>query len=388
MKTKLFKRIGLLGLSTLAAFALTSNVKAEDNCTEYTNYYFFIGTNNFKNEGQGNNSVQEYVESNGGTWNYTSSTYYAPLAGDQIPKDATYQKVCLSKDGVKDTNSGVACIDDGGNWTLEKFYEEYKKLEQSNDKVEFTKPNGEADSNRYYQVPNTTTRYYDHGVAQTGDNTGYTPLSSKTESILSNGSYFPTKTEVKFTFSGSGPVKIDSERIIKRGDYATVDDNGEYVLDADGKVQYKITAIENLDKYELAALAPTLYKVTYKVCDATFNAKIHYCIEKDDNTCIPATDVDKTATDYSKTDIPNGEGDKVPSHTIKGCKLKKDSDKTVEYTIDNEDYSYEVRYVCETSSNPKTGIALIIAAWAVGLGALGYSAYYFMNARKEENAEL
>ena len=38
--------------------------------------------------------------------------------------------------------------------------------------------------------------------------------------------------------------------------------------------------------------------------------------------------------------------------------------------------------------NPKTGIALIITAWVVGFGALGYSAYYFMNAKKEENAEL
>lgn len=400
MKTKLFKRIGLLGLSSLAAFTFMTNIDAkekEEQCTTYTNYYFFSDVNNWLPDWNGTptgtNSFQEYVynspEENGvKIWKREGDpykTYFAPLKNNETPKDVKVEKICLKKtlsNGtvVKDPD----CKSGDEEWTLERFYGEYIELDKSTKTEQFEKPDQSHDTSRYYEVGDAT-KYYDHGRVEAAN---YSPLANTTVEDLVKASFFPTKTTMSFDFSNQTKyIEIASLRYIKATDYNSMVEKDDL----------------RIDFYDHGALAPALYKVTYKAdCHEstptpTYYAKIHYCIEKEDGTCIPATDIDKKATDYSKTELKgetskganDGDGADVKSHTIKNCKLKNAKDETVSYKITDDNFNYEVRYICkEETVNPKTGIALIIAAWTIGLGALGYSAYYFMNARKEENAEL
>ena len=45
MNKKIYKRVGLLSISALAALSLAVPVKAEQSCKRYANYYFFSETN-------------------------------------------------------------------------------------------------------------------------------------------------------------------------------------------------------------------------------------------------------------------------------------------------------------------------------------------------------
>ena len=44
MNKKIYKRVGLLSISALAALSLSVPVKAEQSCKRYSNYYFFSET--------------------------------------------------------------------------------------------------------------------------------------------------------------------------------------------------------------------------------------------------------------------------------------------------------------------------------------------------------
>lgn len=448
MKTKLFKRIGLLGLSTLAAFTITANVKAEEQCTEYTNYYFFSEINDFE-------AIKSNVQAGGDEWFRSHRTFFQGLPSSA--KDVQQERVCLDKNGTKDGTCSVV-------WTLTDYYNRYKQIVSNGSRVDINTPKG-SDNNTVLNADNTT-KYYKHGYwyeVQNGTigNTGTAPTNIEEVALASliNGSFFPTSTNISFSFDDpSGATIATVDRTIKSANYTgvtafqTTGFNQGVLTPTIYKVTYKDDCHEETPKYkaiinyyywDMQNDKPTTNKVDFKndsnpnpytesnlengytknvtspeaanasckpvensvkieINDAdfthdvfykcsTYNATIHYCIEQADGTCTPATDVDKNAKDYTKTGLANGASDTVKSHTIKNCKLKKDSDKSVKYSIDNADYEYEVRYVCDEEAapvNPKTGIALIIAAWVVGLGALGYSAYYFMNAKKEENAEL
>ena len=450
MKTKLFKRIGLLGLSTLAAFTLTSNVKAEEQCTTYTNYYFFSEINDFE-------AIKSNVQTGGDEWFRSHRTFFQGLPSSA--KDVQQERVCLDKNGTKDGTCSVV-------WTLTDYYNRYKQIVSNGSRVDINTPKG-SDNNTVLNADNTT-KYYKHGYwyeVQNGTigNTGTAPTNIEEVALASliNGSFFPTSTNISFSFDDpSGATIATVDRTIKSANYAGVTPfasgafNQGVLTPTIYKVTYKDDCHEATPKYkaiinyyywDMQNDKPTTNKVVFeddtkpnpytannleytyttnvpspkaknKTCTPLeesvdvakpsdsdtfthdvyykctgYEANIHYCIEKADGTCIPATDVDKKAKDYSKKGLENGDEDKVSSHTIKNCKLKKDSDKTVSYKIENDDFSYEVRYICDDEAapaNPKTGIALIITAWTVGLGALGYSAYYFINAKKEENAEL
>ena len=83
MKNKIYKKVGLLSISALAALSLAVPVKAEQSCTEYANYYFF---SEIYKESEINTIINEGKER-------YHATYFPAL-----PKGATeikQSKVCL-----------------------------------------------------------------------------------------------------------------------------------------------------------------------------------------------------------------------------------------------------------------------------------------------------
>ena len=146
MKNKIYKKVGLLSISALAALSLAVPVKAEQSCTEYANYYFF---SEIYKESEINTIINEGKER-------YHATYFPAL-----PKGATeikQSKVCLSN-----TESDLTCIKN--DFDLDKFYTKYKEiLDKSNNpkKTKFTikELDNKEGSSTYITQGNTS--YYLH----------------------------------------------------------------------------------------------------------------------------------------------------------------------------------------------------------------------------------
>lgn len=354
MKNKIYKKVGLLSISALAALSLAVPVKAEQSCTEYTNYYFF---SEIYKESEINTIINEKKER-------YHATYFSAL-----PKGATeikQSKVCLSN-----TESDQTCIKN--DFDLDKFYTKYKEiLDESNNpkKTKFTikELDNKEGSSTYITQGNTS--YYLHGTWYESDKDGnITKLSP-------DGVYY---NEVETSEIIKGAIISSSTSFS-----LTAKDDEEYV-------KFLITRftkdVDKTDKpgFDLAwgngqkvYLTPALYKITYQLCEDKFKAEIDY-INKDTNK--------EVHEPYKKDDLSNGDKDSVDSPKVDGCTLVDKNDSTVDYEIDNDDYHYIVYYTCKAESpavNPKTGNTLIFVAWVVGLGSLGYSIYWFKKNKKEE----
>lgn len=343
MKNKIYKKVGLLSISALAAFSLVVPVKAVDkpkqSCTEYTNYYFFNALNK-----------KSYFNDKTTITDKTGIKYKA------LPKNAVNKKgnkVCLGDDNED-------CIDD--SWTLDKFYSQ----KEANLNENGCEEGCDAGNN---------TTYYGGGQWYTINDDGST-------SGLNNGQNY-TAIDVETLKQGTVQPKTEIER---------------YEVDNKDEDEFQITRTYTIDGAKVngndktfsytwskdttpsdTVLAPALYKVTYDICtDVKYKAEIEY-INKD---------TEKQVHDpYKKDDLSNGDKDSVDSPKIDGCTLVDKNDSTVDYEIDNDDYHYIVYYTCKAESpavNPKTGNALIFVAWVVGLGSLGYSIYWFKKNKKEE----
>ena len=153
--------------------------------------------------------------------------------------------------------------------------------------------------------------------------------------------------------------------------------------DADKSVTYKIN---NGD---------FTHDVYYR-CDA-YDATINYYYYKDDKPTKEPVDFGKDVDNpYTETGFLPGETKTIDSPEKKGCTIvdtkgnKNDADKKVTISIDKinpKDFEKNVYYYCPSEDTGKelpTGDALIYLAWAVGLGAIGYSVYYFKKMKKEE----
>ena len=119
----------------------------------------------------------------------------------------------------------------------------------------------------------------------------------------------------------------------------------------------------------------------YYTCK-TYKAQIDYVKE---GTKEPVKDEDKLTDSYTKSDLEDGYTEKVESPKIEGCKLKDENEKEVEVKIEGDHFYKIVEYVCEAPENEKTGSALIYIAWMIGIGALAYATYYFINIKRMEN---
>lgn len=350
MNNKIYKKVGLLSISALAAFSLVVPVKAVDkpkqSCTEYTNYYFFNALNK-----------KSYFNDK------TTETSRTGIKYKALPKNAVNKKgnkVCLRNDSGNDKDYNKDCIDD--SWTLDKFYGEKKANLNENGCEEGC------------DAGNNTTYY--------GGGQWYTINDDGSTSDLNSGQ---NHTTISVETLKEGTVQPETE--IKRSEVDNKDEDEfqitrTYTIDGT-----KVNGNDKTFSYTWSkdttpsdtVLAPALYKVTYDICtDVKYKAEIDY-INKDTK--------EEVHEPYKKDDLSNGDKDSVDSPKVDGCTLVDKNDSTVDYTIDNTDYQKTVYYTCKAESpavNPKTGNALIFVAWVVGLGSLGYSIYWFKKNKKEE----
>lgn len=347
MKNKIYKKVGLLSISALAAFSLAVPAKAEQSCTEYTNYYFF-GEINYKNDFK-----------NIGDEPITTGVKFKAL-----PSNATKikeGKICLKND--KDN-----CDVFNETWELEQFYDEVKGRVKYNE-CENGCQQTDKDNVTYFGGASWYTVEDDGNKESGGSGQNYN--SHSTDELIKGTIQPPTKiTRTKVENSNQDEFLITRKHTV-------VDNDG--TLTIDGNSESFNHKWSDTGAASPTVLAPALYKVTYDICtDVKYKAEIEY-INKDTKK--------QVHDPYKKDDLSNGDKDSVDSPKIDGCTLVNNDDSTVDYTIDNADYQKTVYYTCKAESpavNPKTGNALIFVAWVVGLSSLGYSVYWFKKNKKEE----
>lgn len=363
MKNELLKRIGLLSISTLAVISFVTQAKAaEENkvCQEvkYTNYYFF-------SEIYTETKLNEII--NSGTERY-HGTFFPALPENIIKESIEESKVCLTSD-----DNDMSCIKN--EFDLDKFYTKYKAILTSTNNpttVKFTIKDdnltNKEGSSTY--ITEGKISYYLHGTWYatdetgkiTGDSTKVVRYDSIENSELKTGAIIPDTTTIKPTIKeGEETIKFLITRKIT-------------AANKEGKTGFVLSSYSETDK---TYLTPALYKITYKVeeCTNKYNATINY-LDKETKK--------EVHDPYKDSKLDDGYTKPVDSPEITGCTPDKE---TVEIKINGKDFEETVYYSCKTETikdNPKTGSALIFTAWTVGIGALGYSAYYFSKMRKEK----
>lgn len=352
MNKKIYKRVGLLSISALAALSLAvpvrAGTKAEQSCTEYTNYYFFSEINHKSNF---ENKTKEIV---------TTGVKYKALPEKAL--NIKGGKICLGEDKTD-------CDVFKEEWKLEDFYKEVQeRLKDDNCEngcLQKDKGNvmyfGGAD---WYTIKD--------GVAGDAITEGQNYNKHDIKDLI-KGTIQPTTTikRAKVDNSDEDEFQITRTHII-----TTIITTDGTTTTIDGNANSFKHAWSNGTEESDTVLAPALYKVVYELCQ--YKAEIDY-INKDTK--------EEVHEPYKKDDLSNGDKDSVDSPKVDGCTLVDKNDSTVDYTIDNTDYQKTVYYTCKAENpavNPKTGNALIFVAWVVGLSSLGYSIYWFKKNKKEE----
>lgn len=363
MNKKIYKKVGLLSISALAALSLAvpvrAGTKAEQSCKRYANYYFFSETNTeaYYNEKFSQSDSFEFVTS---------------IKSPKLPEGSNKLeegKVCLTNGNYDESTSGVECIKNE-KWDLKTFYEKTKLIPKGT--TENYTVDGKTVKYTHYdeEVNGEIRRYLNHDTWYLKEGTKFTERTDGndyfeiTVDTLINGSIFPQKTTIGRDF---GNKEYDTYTVTRTHTKSELTGVTPFLYKWAGTNEPANTLI-----------APNLYKVAYEVCEDKFKAEIDY-INKDTNK--------EVHEPYKKDDLSNGDKDSVDSPKVDGCTLVDKNDSTVEYTIDNTDYQKTVYYTCKAESpavNPKTGNALIFAAWVVGLSSLGYSIYWFKKNKKEE----
>lgn len=424
MKTGILKRVSLFGLASLSLFTLSPSLaKAEKICTTHKNYYMYLLIDEVP--GFVNRVYQAELASNEAKEYYNSA--YFPL----IPENAEFPKnneaiisgrICMSKDGISDGN-GNQCIK-GLTWTVEEYYQ--KKIEATPNlkSVSFKDDKGVSRECKVYDKTvdnengNKVIEHYYTGAhwfkcddaqcknaTSGGSGADTSNLSLET---LAKGSYLPLQTEITFNPASSSRTII-TRRITTKGekdtetgqvipgnyqDYLTYDENGNPKVDESGNliINSSSTKLKPFDlqwnaneSVKTSLLAPAVYYVEYQICEDAYNADIEYFVKESDGTLTPAKEYDEEIVNYSKSELDDGYTEPVNTPKLSGCTADKAK---VEVKIEGKDFYDKVIYTCkanqEIDNNNKTGDALIYLAWIIGLGAIGYSVYYFKKLKKEE----
>lgn len=369
MKNKIYKKVGLLSISALAALSLAVPVKADQSCKRYANYYFFNETNT---QAYYNEKFSQIKDSQTKNFEVVTSVKSPKLPIPSGKEPLAQGKVCLTNGSYDESTSGVECIE-GEKWNLKTFYENAKKIPKG--KTEEYTVDGKTVKYTHYdeEVNGEIRRYIAHDTWYLKEGTKFTERTDGndyftdneiTVDMLVEGSIFPQITTVGRDF---GNKEYDTYTITRTHTESELTGAKPFLYKWSGASEPSNTLI-----------APNLYKVSYEVCEDKFKAEIDY-INKDTNK--------EVHEPYKKDDLSNGDKDSVDSPKVDGCTLVDKNDSTVDYTIDNTDYQKTVYYTCKVESpavNPKTGNALIFVAWVVGLGSLGYSIYWFKKNKKEE----
>ena len=361
MNKKIYKKVGLLSISALAALSLAVPVKAEQSCKRYANYYFFSETN-----------TQDYYNEKFSQSESDSFEFVTSIKSPKLPEgfsNLKEGKVCLTNGNYDESTSNVECIKNE-KWDLKTFYEKTKQIHKG--KTENYTVDGKTFKYTHYdeEVNGEIRRYLTHDTWYLKEGTKFTERTDGndyfeiTVDTLIKGSIFPQTTTIGRDF---GNKEYDTYTVTRTHTKSELTGVTPFLYKWAGTNEPANTLI-----------APSLYKVAYDVCEDKFKAEIDY-INKDTNK--------EVHEPYKKDDLSNGDKDSVDSPKVDGCTLVDKNDSTVDYTIDNTDYQKTVYYTCKAESpavNPKTGNALIFVAWVVGLSSLGYSIYWFKKNKKEE----
>lgn len=391
---KIFKKFGLLSLTLFVAMPTISTVKAEESCVTYDNYYFFNEMNELQNVQNYLNSKSEEVQKNASErsdisiWERNHATYFPVISGDAKPpknnESVISRRVCLSKNGQADGNDAECA---NNTWTLEKFYEREYFVSINPTEKSLLIDNNYGTTKYIYRSEESVdedgekvvTTYYKHGrwfivnnsgtiLSEGGSGVNYIGVERDT---LVKGSILPSTTSISLnvlnarTESAKGLIN----RTLEPGNL-----NGVEAFN----IAWKEGQLE-----KESVLIPGLYQVKYRLCEEVeelpkYEATINYYYK---DTTDRVEFKNNEPNPYQESDLENGTTKNVKSPALKGCTADKDD---VTIKIEGKDFVENVYYTCEVE-NPKTGSALIITAWIIGLGALGYSVYYFTKSKKEEN---
>lgn len=367
MKNKIYKKIGLLSISALAALSLSTQVKAEQECkdVEYSNYYFFSG---IYTEPQ----LDDFISNKKNSYN---GTFFPSLPSNAKIKNQG--RICLSND---ENASATVCTKNDLN--LNNFYSVYKKIMEANQvktfSVKYTAKGGteKTEDTKVLYLTEGKTTYYLHDKWYTTDEDQNVTSDTSTNIVryqeidtadLVNGAIIPSATTITLKDAGKEALMFNVGRFFNAGD--KTDKAGFDLTDyyADGKTY----------------LTPALYKITYTIeeCGDTpeptpekkFEATIKY-VDKD-------TGKEFTDKRWTLTDLEDGAKNTQKSPKIDGCTPDEEE---VAWRIAGKNFEHTVYYVCEVDNTPKTGNVLIFVAWVVGLSALGYSVYWFKKNKTEE----
>lgn len=367
---KLYKKIGLLSISLLITLSLSTKVQADEDkeCkdVEYTNYYFLSG---IYTEDDLNTII------NDGKKQY-HGTFFPALPDNK--KNSVEKKVCLSED-----EEDTLCIKE--EFDLDDFYTKYKAIlksgEEKNFKIKYKDKNGkeQESTSKTIKLTEGPITYYLHDKWYVTDENKniVSDTSSKIQRYntidnaeLIKGALIPKTTSIEPLAAGTSAIMLNVGREIVSEDKA-------------GK-----SGIDMQDYYKdgKTYLSPALYKITYEVEECTskepekpkekkYTATIKYLYK----------DTKKQASEpYSEKELDDGYTKEVTSPKVENCTPDKEK---VNVKIEGKNFEEVVYYTCteeEVEESPDTGNILIFIAWTVGLGALGYSIYWFEKNKQEE----
>lgn len=359
---KTLKRISLISLSICTLMLWTSPVKAKSECAEHTNYYFLQGmwpADTFS-EYNKNNDNEPFI-----------NKIYLPSLGSIF-------------NGRKIQNIKEEITNPTTTEEIDNYYNDFKVFftDKANDKTHAHQiaSKKQTEKYKYYESEDGKIHYYYHVTFYTEEEQKDAPKVK-----CENGCNLVSVKKAALKLYGKPEVttKTDEEdnktqviEITRRfanyeGNIAHADDifGQPYNIEPLGVIWYGKYNDEMVNTY----VSPVLYKVTYEVCDEpTYNATIDY-LDKDTN--------DKVADSYVDANLEDGYTLEKDSPEVKNCTPDKEK---VTIKIDGKDFKDVVYYTCKKEDNPETGNILIFIAWAVGLGALGYSVYWFKKNKKEE----
>lgn len=353
MKKNILKRVGLASLTIISAVSLSNTVNAAQACKTHKNYYFFNDMSVYSTLSKGFDSQESVI--------HKGTAYFPALEkGAKIIEDQT-GKICLKKGDKIDGD----CLTNITSWSLDELYQNSNSYFNGGTDITLD-INGTQSKYKIYteEKDDVINTYLSHNTwfksEQEGDLGGggvnYYSIDKKT---LNDGSFLPSSTTIKRE-SKENYFAVSLTRTIKKEDLQDIKP-----FDLIWHTGEEITK---------TVLAPAVYLITYETCEDKYKETItYYC--KDGNK---TTKCELDPNPYTKDNLEDGYTEKVKSPEIKNCTPDK---KEVDVLIKGADFSEDVYYSC-TVDNPKTGSALIYIAWAVGLGALGYSIYYFTKLRK------
>lgn len=399
------KKTSLLSLALMSTVGLSNIVKADNVCKTYDNYYFFSVLNSASDLQNAYSSMND----DDLLINRIDVTFFETLpANAEAPKgnsDVISKRVCLSKNGEVD---GTANFCNNNTWDLNDFYQAQTNFANGEIKRITVNVNGEEKSSTLTKYSTSSkdtdgeeviTTYYKHGK--------WYSREDKSSTILEYGGP-GTDVAVQYKDRIDELVNMSVLALKHREKTGTTDgtkiefspfNSPEaaitrylYVSEYKDAVNYALadpsrTIMWSSGKTAPGVLTPTLYRVKYRACEdiETYKAEIEYFVKETDGTLTPAEKYYKDIVTYNNNSLEDGYTKEVPTPKLSGCTADKSS---VTVKIDGKDFYDKVIYTCkanqEINDNSKTGDALIYVAWAIGLGAIGYSVYYFRKLKKEE----